>query len=194
MEEIQLKYAGFWQRFGAVIIDFLIMMPFTAFTFWGMKYYHFMGIYFVPSMLIGAWYQIWLVYKYGGTPGKLLVKTKVCKLDGSPVDLRSAIIRHAPMFVMAHLQTVAMIIAIYGMSQEEYYAIDGFVNISVELTKRAPSWFQPLSTSLQIWVWSEIFVILFNKKRRAIHDYIAGTVVVRTSDKSTATSDLPQIG
>jgi uncharacterized RDD family membrane protein YckC len=29
-----------------------------------------------------------------------------------------------------------------------------------------------------IYDWSEIIVLLTNKKRRAIHDYIAGTVVI----------------
>jgi uncharacterized RDD family membrane protein YckC len=31
-----------------------------------------------------------------------------------------------------------------------------------------------------IWIWSEIIVILTNKRRRAIHDFIAGTVIVKT--------------
>jgi uncharacterized RDD family membrane protein YckC len=29
----------------------------------------------------------------------------------------------------------------------------------------------------QIWVWSEVVVMLFNKRRRALHDFIAGTIV-----------------
>jgi uncharacterized RDD family membrane protein YckC len=30
----------------------------------------------------------------------------------------------------------------------------------------------------EVWMWSELVVLLLNEKRRAIHDYIAGTVVV----------------
>jgi uncharacterized RDD family membrane protein YckC len=31
-----------------------------------------------------------------------------------------------------------------------------------------------------IWFYSELIVMLTNKKRRAIHDYMAGTVIVKT--------------
>lgn len=194
MNDIQLTYAGFWQRFGSVIIDLVFLLPLSMFSIWGSKYYYFLAVYFIPGALIGLWYQVWLTYKYGGTPGKLILKTRVCKLDGSPIDLRSAFIRYAPLFILAHAQSIAMIMATYNMTPEEYYAIDGFVNKSLELAKRAPSWFQPVSTALQVWVWSEIIVILFNKKRRAIHDYIAGTVVIRTKNDSSVSDGLPQIG
>ena len=30
----------------------------------------------------------------------------------------------------------------------------------------------------QIWIWSEFVVLLFNRRKRAIHDFIAGTVVI----------------
>jgi len=29
-----------------------------------------------------------------------------------------------------------------------------------------------------VWYWSEIIVILFNKRNRALHDFLAGTVVI----------------
>jgi uncharacterized RDD family membrane protein YckC len=32
----------------------------------------------------------------------------------------------------------------------------------------------------QLWGWSELIVLLLNEKRRALHDFIAGTVVIRT--------------
>jgi uncharacterized RDD family membrane protein YckC len=31
---------------------------------------------------------------------------------------------------------------------------------------------------MQIWIWGEFVTMLFNKKRRAVHDYMAGTVVI----------------
>jgi uncharacterized RDD family membrane protein YckC len=46
--------------------------------------------------------------------------------------------------------------------------------------EQAPFWTQPVGVLIQVWIWSEFITMLFNKRRRAIHDYIAGTVVVRT--------------
>ena len=36
-----------------------------------------------------------------------------------------------------------------------------------------------ISIISNIWFWSEIIVLLFNKRRRALHDYIAGTVIIK---------------
>jgi predicted DCC family thiol-disulfide oxidoreductase YuxK len=33
----------------------------------------------------------------------------------------------------------------------------------------------------QAWMWSELLVLLFNRTRRALHDFIAGTVVVKVA-------------
>jgi uncharacterized RDD family membrane protein YckC len=41
-----------------------------------------------------------------------------------------------------------------------------------------------VNTALQIWIWGEFITMLFNKRRRAVHDYMAGTVVVRNSVKA----------
>jgi uncharacterized RDD family membrane protein YckC len=32
---------------------------------------------------------------------------------------------------------------------------------------------------LQVWIWIELIVMLTNRRRRALHDFIAGTVVIR---------------
>ena len=37
-----------------------------------------------------------------------------------------------------------------------------------------------LNIAFNIWIWSEFFVLLLNKRRRAIHDFIAETVVIST--------------
>jgi len=45
----------------------------------------------------------------------------------------------------------------------------------------APSWYKSLQWIQNAWVWGELIVLLTNRKRRALHDFIAGTVVVYTS-------------
>lgn len=42
-----------------------------------------------------------------------------------------------------------------------------------------PAWYVLVDTVNQLWVWSEFIVLLFNKRKRAIHDFIAGTVVIK---------------
>jgi uncharacterized RDD family membrane protein YckC len=49
----------------------------------------------------------------------------------------------------------------------------------------APIWYQQVQFVMGLWIMSEIVVLLTNKKRRAIHDYMAGTVVVQTPAAKT---------
>jgi uncharacterized RDD family membrane protein YckC len=48
----------------------------------------------------------------------------------------------------------------------------------------APRWYHPLQIVQNIWVWGELIVLLTNRKRRAIHDFIAGTIVVHASSST----------
>ena len=51
---------------------------------------------------------------------------------------------------------------------------------------RVPNWYQSVNIIASIWIWSEFIIMLTNKKRRALHDFMAGTVVIR--------SRMPNIG
>ena len=48
-----------------------------------------------------------------------------------------------------------------------------------QMTEHTPSFHNTINSMFQIWFWGELIVLLFNKRRRAIHDFIAGTVVIK---------------
>lgn len=50
-----------------------------------------------------------------------------------------------------------------------------------KLVSDRSAFYQPYNVVQQVWFWSEIVVLLSNKKRRAVHDFIAGTVVVKVA-------------
>jgi uncharacterized RDD family membrane protein YckC len=66
------------------------------------------------------------------------------------------------------------------MSDTQYYSL-GLLKRTEMLESIAPSWYQVVKITTQIWVWSEFLTMLFNQKRRAIHDFMAGTVVIKKS-------------
>lgn len=173
-------YAGFWRRFGAYWIDFLIWLPLIGLSLWlGEKSRLFNLYYFLPGVLIGLFFHVWLVKQYGGTPGKLALKIKITQLDGSAVGYREAFIRHSVLFILTTLLSVAVLITTVGMSDAEYYSLT-FTSRAIKLVELAPAWYQPVNILLNVWIWSEFVVILTNKKRRALHDFMANTVVVRS--------------
>lgn len=58
------------------------------------------------------------------------------------------------------------------------YSSAGFFGHEALVEEQEPSWFGIVNILQNIWIWSELIVLLFNERRRAIHDFIAGTVVL----------------
>ena len=177
----QLRYAGFWPRLAALLLDMLIMLPLTLLVFWGSERYRLFLLYcFVPSTLFGLFYGVYLVRRFGGTPGKLIVGVRIRKVGGEPVGSREAILRYLPEFILNMLMSVGFLMSVLHMSDTEYHALS-FMERARRMVELAPSWYKPLQIVQNVWVWGELIVLLTNRKRRALHDFIAGTVVVRTS-------------
>ena len=50
-----IKYGGFWRRFAALWLDFLVLLPLTALVFWGSQRYRLFSLYyFVPVDSLGC--------------------------------------------------------------------------------------------------------------------------------------------
>ena len=173
-----MNYAGFWRRLGAYLIDFVVLTPIMALGAWGTDHSQwFQALWLIPGTLFGWWFSVQLVRRHGGTPGKLLMGTRIVMSDGSPVTPRAATVRYAVMFVLSLLSSVALAYACLVFPSEHYQAMS-FMQKSQVLDKLAPVWYHPLNIVMQVWVWSEFLVILFNKRKRALHDFMADTVVV----------------
>ena len=189
-----MEYAGFWKRFGSYWLDMLIMAPIIAISFWGNEQSRLFHLYYlIPGLLFGLWFHVYLVKRYGGTPGKLLLKIKITKLDGTDVGYREAALRYSVLFVLSIFSAIPMILAAQGMSDAEYFSM-GWQERSLALMERTPSWYNLVSIAMNVWIWSEFIVMLTNKKRRAIHDFIAGTVVIsRPLPNNTLNSDAASV-
>ena len=177
--EVQSMYASFWQRLGAYLLDFLILLPIIALGIWGGEQSRlFSAYYLLPGIAFNFWFHAYLVKRYGGTPGKLIVGIKITKLEGEPVGYIEAVLRYSVLFVLGLISQVTLLQATLGMSEAEYFALD-WQERMLRIQELAPSWLGSITLLTNIWVWSEFAVMLTNKKRRAIHDFMAGTVVVR---------------
>ena len=172
-------YAGFWARFASFILDALIMLPLIFFIL----YLNGLGknIFFytlIPNILFGLWYHIYLPKKYGGTPGKLIVGMKIIKLNGESIDWKEAILRHLVLLLLT-LFSVAMMTSCLISADETIFKSLGWLKRSEYLMSLSPVFFLIYTWVSNIWIYSEFIVLLTNKRKRAIHDYIAGTVIVK---------------
>jgi uncharacterized RDD family membrane protein YckC len=187
MNTDSLRYAGFAPRLASLMLDFIILLPLTALEFWASGHWRLFDVYFlIPGILFGLFYSVYLVQRFGGTPGKLMVGIRIRKLDGEPVSYREAFLRYSVDFILYLLMSIALLIPLLHMTDAEYQSLS-FMENAKRMTEFAPSWYRPLQWIQTAWVWGELIVLLTNRKRRAIHDFIAGTVVVYASPKASPT-------
>lgn len=173
--------AGFWRRVGAHAIDTLVMSPIIGFTFWASSLSRFFyAIWIVPSILIAVFYTMYLVRRYGGTPGKLAMKLRVQMADGSPVSVKAVALRAGVMLALGLATTVGHAMAGLSMDDASYLSM-GFMARSAALTAAGPGWLGFATILMQVWIWGSLVVLLVNKRRRAVHDFLAGTVLVRSA-------------
>ena len=97
-----LKFASFWKRLGAGVIDTLIFFPLSAIAAWLASDSLSVGMFVNFIVIIVALaYHVLLVKAYGGTLGYLVLKLKVKDSSGSPVGFKGAVLRHSVDFAFA---------------------------------------------------------------------------------------------
>ncbi|MHB8901856.1 MAG: RDD family protein [Thermoguttaceae bacterium] len=172
-------YAGFWIRLCARFADAFIIMP-IAFSFvWLKGFDRTLAIAItIPSSILFAMYNVFFNARFGGTPGKLAVGIRITRPDGSPIGWTEAWKRSAVDLVFAF---IVLVVQVWGLTQVDpgRYASLGWIERARLVNEYAPMWYSSVSILEQAWIWSEVVVLLFNNRRRAIHDFIAGTVVVK---------------
>jgi len=142
--------------------------------------------------------QVYCVRRFGGSPGKLLLKMRIVTMSGEPLTSRHALVRAMPDYV---LSTVTMLIGAWALSQVDAGGLDALPAAKrLELLRAAtaaiPLWIQwPLRTWTYIWGIGELAVFIQSYERRAWHDLIARTVVIyKIPHVIGSLSDNPPVG
>jgi uncharacterized RDD family membrane protein YckC len=170
--DVLRKYQTFWPRFWAGWIDGLVFAPLYFVDQWlhDMTTAPFaLALWFILYIFSTDAYSVLMHARYGQTLGKMIMGVKVLDLSESRLSLRQAALRDIVLIVFS-VVTVASGLprVLAGLDPypepSEFSALDQF-------------WlYGPF-----IWFAAELVTMLTNSKRRAVHDYIAGTVVVRVS-------------
>jgi uncharacterized RDD family membrane protein YckC len=165
------RYATFWPRFGAAIIDgilFAIVLYLECLLF-GIEYSNDNNLLQAFNGIQISVYFIFMHGLYGQTLGKIAVGVKVLNCeDEKDINVRQALKRES---VNLTLNTLWLIL-IFAMASDL-----GADNEISQPLLYSVALFGLLSV---VWAVSEFVTMLFNDKRRALHDFIGGTVVVRT--------------
>lgn len=166
------RYRTFWPRFWALIIDGIVAgVPLALLAYLLQKV-----IRPEPSIkayidqgtdLIALAYYIVLHAKFGQTVGKMATGVKVLdKSEQANISWGQAVMRD-------------IVPVVFFVASLAYLIAFGIPADGEELSGVAAFMLYAYAIAAVVWSVAEIVTMLFNRKRRAVHDFIAGTVVVR---------------
>jgi len=171
-------YAGFWKRFCAGWVDCFVLLPLGILFACLQGFDKNLAILItIPSTALFFMYHVYFNAHFGGTLGKLAVGIRITRPDGVKIGWTEAWKRSAVDIVFAFLTLCVRVWALTQVNAEEYSAARFFERMRL-LGSHYPYWFSAITILRHVWIWSEVVVLLFNKRKRALHDFIAGTVVV----------------
>ena len=113
--------------------------------------------------LVALIYLIYIPYKIypGQTLGKRIMKLKIVRIDGKPLDIKTLVIRHIIGLIV--LESVAVVVSRY---------------LRQMLTLATGFYFEYYLTAVGAFITMISAIIVYNTpSRRAIHDYLAKTRV-----------------
>jgi uncharacterized RDD family membrane protein YckC len=173
-----MNYATFWQRFAAMWIDFFVLLPVIVIQQFAesvSKVAAFVLV--VPIAAAFAAYHIYFHGRFGQTIGKRAMDIRVVRTTGERIGWREAWLRSSVDLVFAVFGVIGSFVALAAVPDSDYYGV-GWMQRAHNLAAHQPVWLGWTFTAGQIWIWSEVVVMLFNRRRRALHDFLAGTVVI----------------
>jgi uncharacterized RDD family membrane protein YckC len=161
MSQIKRKYRTFVQRLASALLDGIIFLPvsllFENLTDTGNK------AEFILWLLLydGIWlsYSVYMHGRYGQTLGKMASNVKLYSLDEiSVIGYKRAFLRE---IIWAGISLIGMLYLVFTATGNPKSSYEEFTSYPILIS-----------------VLLELITMFFNKKRRAIHDLIAGSVVL----------------
>lgn len=178
-----VTYAGFWVRLGSLIVDagvyslFLLLMH-LLFQENASRPLVNSGFYLGQLIII-----LYMVKRWGQSPGKMVMGIKIVKTDLTSLGWKEVILRDWTN-IFSSIRYFAEYLLIFMGLLSAGLIFTGTVDPSSFSSRFVKIFHDKILTFDSLWLCSEPFVLLTNRKNRALHDYLAGTVVVLVKEKT----------
>jgi uncharacterized RDD family membrane protein YckC len=163
------RYHTFWRRIGALTIDSLLSSLFVSgllciFYLFTSRSWTWFVMLNVATNLATAAYFILMPARSGQTLGKMAAGVVIENIDGSPITYEQAFLRHLPRLALGICGSILALYWLWGIPRIELHSF-----------RTMPHFMRLISV---LWLVAEALTVVSNDRLRAIHDFIANTVVV----------------
>ena len=168
------RYRTFWPRLWAGLIDGLVFAPLSWLDTWVWQTVSEPSVlagWFILNSLVFVGYSIALHGLFGQTIGKRLMGIQVLDISESKLSMKQALLRDS---VFLGFLVIGLAIDLPAVaSGANPYDPESFTLSNLSIAALISLY------AFLAWFLLELVSMLLNPKRRAIHDLIAGSVVVR---------------
>ncbi len=174
----RLHYAGFWIRVGARAGDvFALFIPLVLIIVLSTLSRPIALALVLPNALMFWLYALCFHATTGQTLGKRAFGLRVVRPDGSRVGWTDSFWRGAVDLLFALVWGAARLWGLNALTPAEY-AGSVWLQRQQLMRHSLPPFFAWVDTAASLWVIAEIIIMLANRERRTLHDFIGGTVVI----------------
>jgi uncharacterized RDD family membrane protein YckC len=174
---IEKRYRTFRPRFWAGLIDAAILLPLLGLDLWLEEHLHspvLLALWFIAYSLSFDIYSVAMHTRYGQTLGKMVMGVKVLDISERKLSLRQALLRDCVPIIFDLLIIYEGLPAVVsGASRADATELSLVMEVA--------------AYGSLLWFAAELLTMLFSSKRRALHDFIAGSVVIRIGEAGVVT-------
>jgi uncharacterized RDD family membrane protein YckC len=176
----RIEYGGFLIRLWAGIVDGFAAIPIAllALFIFDRQLSNPIAASIVQLGIVLS-FEVLLVAKFGGSPGKLASGLRILDVSLAPASARQAFIRALPNILVAILRIASTVVIARALGAQ-LQQLDG-LELQAAVRAATPGWANYLGLAAGIWFFAEFVSMMANDQRRALHDHIAGTVVVKAA-------------
>lgn len=166
-------------------IDFLVLLPFGLLNLWSwFQSSYIAAISSIIFSLVGPVYLVVLHVAFGQSVGKMALGLKVEKVDGAPLLWWGACVRFSPLLVSQLAWGIGTAVAIHSLPEGMLISTPYIQRVQL-VYSHYPSWAYRCMNLYTWWLVFDVLVLLASRKKQAVHDFMAGTIVRRSMQRVT---------
>lgn len=165
------KWAGFWIRVGASLIDFLVYLPLIGLNMYNLYVFKNLPLQLIVTLLL-ILYKPFMEFKYGATFGKMAVKIKVVSKDFEMITLSQSIIRYTP-WIIEHVFSIYGTIMLF--QHADFITTTSWTDVGLLQNEVTPKAFNIVSSTILL---ISCVSVGFSTTKQGLHDKIAGTYCI----------------